>query len=629
MAATRKDTQKIVGDSLDSFVQNLGKLFSNQLVVRNTEKELGFQEKVATGTLSLADQLAYRKQQLKDVSDDPAERSRLRGEIATLTTRVSEEKFTQDYAAKIADFQAGISSIDSVISFLTTSRDGTQDPTILDQIATKLADAQNQKFTITQNVIKAQSDYAVNSKAASTIDAQITKVTSARASAVLNGDEQTVATLDLQLQNLNQAKADTAVQQDVLNLGALSATGAVDAVGMLNALNNKISSADANSGPVTVGGTTYPSVAAFWTGKRDTYVSDQSSNGFFGSLDQELKNNVSTLASKNALTTDSLTNMTSVFNQLGARPELAAYTKQIDMYKQDVLQAGADKITDTITNTFVRDLNIGNAVAALTSLKALGVNVDTAYTKIIQAGAATKNQQVSNILAAAQTSMMNNPNLTPEAAISAAIGAGAGTVITPDQAVATPESKLATDAATTAAAGTGKNVPATTIPAPAPTPSPAPAPTPTPAPMPAPAASTPAGSYLIKSGDTLGAIAASHNTTVAALAAANGISNPNLIQAGATLKIPTASAPVSTPVPTPTPAPTVSSTTPATHVSTPAVAPAPAVAAPAPSPTYLIKSGDTLGAIAAKNGTTVAALASLNGISNPNLIQAGATIKLK
>jgi LysM repeat protein len=45
-------------------------------------------------------------------------------------------------------------------------------------------------------------------------------------------------------------------------------------------------------------------------------------------------------------------------------------------------------------------------------------------------------------------------------------------------------------------------------------------------------------SYQIKSGDTLSALAAKFGTTVQALAQANGISNPNLIKAGATLTIP-------------------------------------------------------------------------------------------
>ena len=44
--------------------------------------------------------------------------------------------------------------------------------------------------------------------------------------------------------------------------------------------------------------------------------------------------------------------------------------------------------------------------------------------------------------------------------------------------------------------------------------------------------------YTVKAGDTLGAIAKKHSTTVEALVASNGIKNPNLIYAGQVLRIP-------------------------------------------------------------------------------------------
>jgi len=53
--------------------------------------------------------------------------------------------------------------------------------------------------------------------------------------------------------------------------------------------------------------------------------------------------------------------------------------------------------------------------------------------------------------------------------------------------------------------------------------------------------------YVVKSGDTLSGIAAKYKTTVAALVALNGISNPNLIYVGQKIKIP------GTPSPTPKP----------------------------------------------------------------------------
>ena len=53
------------------------------------------------------------------------------------------------------------------------------------------------------------------------------------------------------------------------------------------------------------------------------------------------------------------------------------------------------------------------------------------------------------------------------------------------------------------------------------------------------------------------------------------------------------------------------------------------VVASTPNSSYTIKSGDTLGKIAAANGTTVAALQALNNIKDANKIASGASIKLK
>ncbi|WP_426755992.1 LysM peptidoglycan-binding domain-containing protein [Myxococcus sp. Y35] len=100
------------------------------------------------------------------------------------------------------------------------------------------------------------------------------------------------------------------------------------------------------------------------------------------------------------------------------------------------------------------------------------------------------------------------------------------------------------------------------------------------------------GSYTVKSGDTLSGIAGRYGTTVSALAKANNIANPNLIYAGQRLTIPGAGG-----------------------------------AAPGrPSSgggSYTVKSGDTLSGIAGRYGTTVGALAQANNIANPNLIYVG------
>ena len=115
-----------------------------------------------------------------------------------------------------------------------------------------------------------------------------------------------------------------------------------------------------------------------------------------------------------------------------------------------------------------------------------------------------------------------------------------------------------------------------------------------PAPSPSPEPSPDYITYVIQPGDTLSGIAERYGTTVSALSSLNGISNPDLIYAGNTIRVPENSG---------------SGSSGAQY--------------------YTIRSGDTLSGIAQKFGTTVSALSALNGISNPDLIYAGNTIRVR
>ncbi len=117
----------------------------------------------------------------------------------------------------------------------------------------------------------------------------------------------------------------------------------------------------------------------------------------------------------------------------------------------------------------------------------------------------------------------------------------------------------------------------------------------------------PSATYRVQPGDTLSAIAARFGTTVGAIAGANGIADPNLIDAGQVLTIPSGTAAVAAASAVSTPAPAAPSATPAT---------------------YRVQPGDTLSAIAARFGTTVGAIAGANGIADPNLIDAGQVLTI-
>ena len=95
-----------------------------------------------------------------------------------------------------------------------------------------------------------------------------------------------------------------------------------------------------------------------------------------------------------------------------------------------------------------------------------------------------------------------------------------------------------------------------------------------------------AGEYVVKSGDTLGKIAAAYNLTVKELADANNIANADLIRTGAKLTIPS--------------------------IDT--------------AKRHIVVYGDTLGKIAKKYGYSVAELVKANNIENADLIKTGQLI---
>lgn len=109
-------------------------------------------------------------------------------------------------------------------------------------------------------------------------------------------------------------------------------------------------------------------------------------------------------------------------------------------------------------------------------------------------------------------------------------------------------------------------------------------------------ASSSGGSYLVRPGDTLSAIAARLGTSVSVLARANGISNANMIVAGTRLTVAGGTSAAAAPVAT--------------------------------SATHVVRSGETLSSIANRYGATVSALAKRNRLSNPNMVVAGTKLSV-
>ena len=107
------------------------------------------------------------------------------------------------------------------------------------------------------------------------------------------------------------------------------------------------------------------------------------------------------------------------------------------------------------------------------------------------------------------------------------------------------------------------------------------------------------GSITVQPGDTLSDIADRQGVSLNQLMQANGITNPNMVVAGQKLVLP------------------------GSRRATAAAAPRALPTAP-----YTVKSGETLSEIADRFGTSTERLIQLNGISNPNLVVAGTRLAI-
>ena len=112
-----------------------------------------------------------------------------------------------------------------------------------------------------------------------------------------------------------------------------------------------------------------------------------------------------------------------------------------------------------------------------------------------------------------------------------------------------------------------------------------------------------AGSVLVQSGDTLSAIARRHGVALSALCSANGLTPDAVIRPGQRLSLPSAGKRVSSSIPA------------QTH---------------SVGSTHKVKSGETLGGIAARHHTTVSAILKANGMraDQADKIRAGQVLRL-
>jgi len=489
--------------------------------IEQSRKEAEFQKAVAGG-MSYSAQVAFREKQLEEEKsssfNDASYISTLEVSVAETKKLARYETIRNKYKSSLDDYVGGKESISQHISILQDLLSTEQDPALQDEIRTKLSEANKEQASIELNAIKNRALVAQQDKSTSLLDKSIKEVESKRAVASINENDDEVAMWDSTLIALRSSKSKLQIENGLNEITYQTNKKNLQSNDKLALLNGYISSADA-SNEVVYGGVTYPSLKAYWENKRGEYLS----NNYFDDIKKEMDAQTATIAATNrygqvpASRIDAVNNF---YKNLASRPEFAPYVTKIEQQRVENVNSLVTDLADSIYNEAASTGEQGKAQTAILSMEnKFGVKVSrepfATETGSI-AGTTTKDvsalgKPASNIVA---------PPAQPIIPVSQT-----------DTSSYTPEQKKAFNDAAALIPETPKPA-APVVPTPAPTTIPEPL-TKTVVPV------ASAQSYVVKAGDTLSGIAKKlfgDATRYKELATSNGITDPNKIQTGATLK---------------------------------------------------------------------------------------------
>lgn len=443
MAYERLSDQKVISTNLNGFIQAQLVLLKNQRTQRNLDDESRFQSAVLEDNLSLEDQLGYREDQLKRVkgTKDKTEINRVKEAIAGLKDQIEAKKYSDEYTQQVNLLNTGAQSIDTTIAWINDRMSKTSDLAIKKNLQDNLSVLLSKKYDLQKQTLDKESTFAANDKSELVLTQQIEKVSSARKSALLAGDDNYVAVLDLQLQNLNKSLSETKINKTLLSFATSTITGQ-SAIALLDSFNKQISSADATS-PVNIGGVQYDSAQAYWNTRRADFLNDNSDNGFFGRYKGEINEAMNFQISKGTFTNESIKQASDAYDSLRFRPELGDYSNKIDLQKQGTLDSVANARATQIVNKFTVDLDAKRAISGLSSIQeTFGVDMTKNYQTVILKASQEKTEQFNSLLAATQQIMASNPGMTQEQAFKKAVESGAGVTYSPEALATKPAEQL-------------------------------------------------------------------------------------------------------------------------------------------------------------------------------------------
>jgi len=315
--------------------------------------ESEFQKAVAEG-LSYDAQLQFREQQLakERASNFVDEETTISIEtsIGSLKKLARFERIRNKYKDSLDAYIGGRESISAHIKFLEDTIETENDSAMREQLRDLLSEARNTQVTIETNAVKNRALLAQKDRSVSLLDSSVREVTDKQAQARIVGNDNEAAAWGETLIALKSSKAKLQIEDAANEMSFRINRYNLKSTDKLGMLNDEIGKSDAST-PIVFDGVQYTSQKGFWEDKRNEYIR----TSYFEEVGKELDEDTARIRASNKLGQIPIARVDAVnafYNGLKQRTEFAPFAELTEQYRIGKVNTYATDLADSVQREF-------------------------------------------------------------------------------------------------------------------------------------------------------------------------------------------------------------------------------------------------------------------------------------
>ena len=318
--------------------------------------EAEFQKAIADG-LSYDEQIRLREQHLQEEKSssfsDETHVMKLEKSIADIKKLARFNRYRERYANILGELSSGRINEQQYLNTLKSSLNGVADPDLRLEIQNNISEAEGMVKQYRDTILTNQVKKAKFDGTSKVLDEVLASVKNARVNALISDNQDEVTAYDETISSLESQLSTVRIQDSLTDFQVKSSTRGTSPVEKLNFINDEISRANPNQ-PIKIGDRTYNSAQEFWSLERDGYLngSSQIFGDFFNELKTHTKNTVDANTLKFGYPIQSVLNdVNNTLVSLGSRTEMQPYLNKFDVTKAVILADAVDKTANKIVES--------------------------------------------------------------------------------------------------------------------------------------------------------------------------------------------------------------------------------------------------------------------------------------